>query len=120
MSIGAKIRKLRDNKKLSQAELAERLGISQTSLCNVEIGDSKKIDFLLMDKICKEFDVDFDYFTDEKQINKVKTNQGAIAYNIETVNNFPENIVEQIKQLVNDNKQKELRIKELESLLIKK
>lgn len=117
MSIGVKIRKLRDSKKLSQAELANRLGISQTALCNIESGEAKKIDFLLMNKVCEEFAVDFDYFIDGKQVNKVKTNQGAIAYNIETVNNFPDNIIGQLKQLIDDNKQKEARITELEILL---
>ena len=120
MSIGTKIRKLRDNKKLSQAELASRLGISQTALCNIEIGDSKKIDYLLMDKVCKEFDVDFDYFREGKNIINVKNNDnGFISCNhiVNTINNYPESIVEQIKQLIEDNKQKEIRIEELENLL---
>ena len=48
MNIGFKIRKLRENKKMSQNELALQLGISQTTLHNIETGNSHKIDFLLM------------------------------------------------------------------------
>ncbi|WP_310557211.1 helix-turn-helix transcriptional regulator [Flavobacterium sp.] len=117
MNVGYKIKKLREKRKMSQPDLAEILGISQTSLSHIENGIVKKLDFLLMDKICKEFDVDFEYFLEGKQINRVKTNQGAIAFNIETVNNFPENIIEQLKLLIEDNKQKDLRVKELENLL---
>jgi len=49
MSIGVKIKKLREYKKMSQNELALQLGISQTTLHNIETGNSHKIDFLLMD-----------------------------------------------------------------------
>lgn len=65
MGIGVKILKLRKIKKLSQPELAHRLGISQTTLCNIESDKCKKIDFLLMLKICKEFDVDFNHFIEK-------------------------------------------------------
>lgn len=72
-----------------------------------------------MDKICKEFDVDFGYFTENKQVNKVKKNEGTIAYNVGTVYNFPENLIEQLQSLVNEIKTKEAKIKELEALLKK-
>lgn len=62
MNIGIKAKKLRESNDLSQQELAHRLGISQTTLCNLESGNCKKIDFLLMVKICQEFDIAFDYF----------------------------------------------------------
>ena len=63
-SIGTKIRKLREGQAMSQDTLAEQLGISQTTLHNIECGNSKKIDFLLMDKISKIFEKDFEYFLD--------------------------------------------------------
>jgi transcriptional regulator with XRE-family HTH domain len=75
MSVGVKIRQLRDKKGLTQPELAARLGISQAALCNIESGDTKKVDFLLMDRICKEFKVDFDYFTEDKQVNHINKNK---------------------------------------------
>ena len=120
MRIGTKIRKLRDKAGITKPELAYRLGISQATLCNIESGETKKIDFLLMDKICKEFDVDFEYFIEEKQVNRVKENNGTIAYSIDNVNNCPENLIENIKSLINDNIEKTIKIKELEEKLRRK
>ena len=57
------------------------------------------------------------YFLEEKQVNKVKKNEGSvgvIGYNQGTINLFPEDIIEQIKKLVEDNKSKDIKIKELE------
>ena len=100
--------------------MAHRLGISQTALCDIESGKTKKIDFMLMDKVCKEFEVDFNYFKDDKQVNSVKKNVGGVVgNNNDTINNCPENIIEQIKLLIEDNKQKDLKIKELEVKLKK-
>ena len=62
MGIGIRIKRLREINNLSQPELAHRLGISQTTLCNIESGKCKKIHFLLMVKVCREFDIEFDYF----------------------------------------------------------
>ncbi len=66
MSIGVRIKRLRESFNLSQPELASRLGISQTTLCNIESDKCKKIDFLLMVKICQEFDITIDYFRKHK------------------------------------------------------
>ncbi len=113
MSVGFKIKKLREEKKLSQPELADILKISQSDLSKIENGRTKKIDFQLMDRVCKEFDVDFDYFTEEKQTNNVKKNEGTIAYSVGTINHFPENIIDQIKNLIIESKQKDEIIKGL-------
>jgi transcriptional regulator with XRE-family HTH domain len=51
MSVGFKIKKLREKKKLSQPELATILGISQAKLSNIENGHTKSVDFLLMNKV---------------------------------------------------------------------
>jgi transcriptional regulator with XRE-family HTH domain len=67
MSIGSKIKRLRESFNFSQPELACRLGISQTTLCNIESDKCKKIDFLMMVKVCQEFDVTIDYFLKDKQ-----------------------------------------------------
>lgn len=117
MDVGTKIRKLRDKSGITQPELAQRLEISQSALCNIESGDTKKIDFLLMDKICKEFGVDLEYFAEDKQVNNIKTNSGTVAYKVENVNQFPENLVDQIQLLIDENKKKEFKIKELEKKL---
>ncbi|MCZ8090105.1 helix-turn-helix transcriptional regulator [Flavobacterium sp.] len=67
MDIGTKIKRLRENKNITQTTLANKLGIAQNTLGLIENGDTKKIDFLLMDKICKIFEVDLNYFIDESK-----------------------------------------------------
>ena len=121
MEIGTKIKQLREKKRLSQSELASKLGIGQTTLGFIESGETKKVDFLLMDKICKEFDVDFEYFTQNSQINNLTELNGNIN-NQDPINLIKENILEQIKSLINDNKQKDILIDQLKSeiLLLKK
>ena len=104
MSIGTKIRKLRESKNLSQPQLSEILDISQSELSKIENNQTKKIDFLFMDKVCTFFEVESEFFREaDKQINKIKKNLGTIAYNIENVNNCPENILEQIKSIIDEN-----------------
>ena len=113
MSVGFKIKKLREERNLSQPELANILEISQSDLSKIENGRTKKIDFQLMDRVCKEFDVDFEYFIEERQTNNVKKNEGTIAYSVGTINHFPENIIDQIKNLITETKQKDEIIKGL-------
>ena len=62
MNIGFKIKKLREQKKQSQEMLSDHLKIGQTTLSNIENGCTDKIDFLLMDKICKLFKQFIDQF----------------------------------------------------------
>ena len=119
MSIGVKIRKLRETKKMSQDELALQLGISQATLHNIESGIFHKIDFLLMDKVCRFFDKDFSYFANDNVVNNnnVKENKGQISIGCEnvTVNNqHPESILIEIQNLINENKLLKAKIAELE------
>jgi len=116
MGVGIKIKRLREERKFSQPELAELLGISQSTLSNIESEASKKIDFLLMDKVCKVFDKDFSYFVDETIKNTIKENKGSVGtvgVNHGTINLFPEDIINQIKKLVEDNKAKDVEIAKL-------
>jgi transcriptional regulator with XRE-family HTH domain len=116
MSIGFKIKKLREEKNLSQTELASMLKISQPELSKIENDQVEKIDFLFMDKVCKYFDKDFDFFTENtNQINNVKKNTGTIAVNVGTINNCPENLLEQIKTIFDENIQNKEIIKALRS-----
>jgi transcriptional regulator with XRE-family HTH domain len=102
MTIGVKIAKLRKDNKISQPELAYKLDISQTALSEIESGKTKKIDFMLIDKICKIFDVDFYYFLEEEKIqfsfDKVEKNKGGnIGCKIDVINNnLPEGILENL------------------------
>jgi transcriptional regulator with XRE-family HTH domain len=102
MDIGTKIRKLREAKMLSQNDLALQLGISQTTLHNIEIGSSPKIDFLLMDKISRIFDKSLEYFLEDRTVNNnVKENKGQISCENFTINhNYPEFLLEELKKLL--------------------
>jgi len=116
MDIGTKIRKLREDKKMSQNELALQLGISQTTLHNIETGNPHKIDFLLMDKVCNIFDKDFSYFTSDHVVNNnVKENSGQISCENVTVNHHcPESILVEVQNLINENKLLKAKIAEIE------
>ena len=90
-----------NNKKWSQDELAAKLNITQTNLSAIESGKHDKIDFLLMDKICKVFEVDLNYFLDpngQKQIIKGENAKGYMAniYNI----SIPELLIEQFEKRI--------------------
>jgi len=101
MNIGTKIKILRESNRLSQSELAEKLDISQGQLCKIESGTVEKIDFLLMNKICDIFNVDFQYFLNDtvSQTNQDNNNcNSAISIfgNPVVNNNLPEIVIESI------------------------
>ena len=118
-SIGTKIRKLRESHAMSQGALSEKLGISQTTLHNIESGNSSKVDFLLMDKVCKVFKKDSDYFLDNNVVNNhIKENVGQICCENFTVNNHcSELLLEEVKKLIAS---KDEQIAFLKGLLEKK
>ena len=120
MNIGKKIRQLREAKLMSQNDLAFQLGISQTTLHNIETGYPQKIDFLLMDKICAIFDKDFSYFTSDNTVNHhVKENSGQISCEHFTVNNhYPKSLLTEIQKLIDENEALKVRVKELEGNLV--
>lgn len=117
MEIGTKIKVLREERNLSQVSLAKALEISQTALHYIETGQSKKVDVLLLDKICKVFDKELSYFMEDKIVNKVKINKGQISCENFTINNFPESILEDVKKLIEDNKSLRQEVAELNKKL---
>lgn len=62
IDIGFKIKKLREEKNLSQEQLANLLEISQSKLSKIENGRLKKIEMKLVLKFCKSIDVSLDDF----------------------------------------------------------
>ena len=109
MSIGTKIKRLRSQHKMSQEELAFKLNVAQTSISNFESNKTVP-DFLVMQKLCKEFDVDFEYFIeDTTNVNNVEKAENCnIGCNTGIVNTLPEGILEnmlkRIENLENLNK----------------
>jgi transcriptional regulator with XRE-family HTH domain len=99
-NIGFKIRHLREAQPLSQEAMADKLGISQSTLCKIENGFVDKVDFALMDRICKFFQIDLEFLLNDdscSQINKDNRNSAISMFGNSTVNNnFPENVIETI------------------------
>jgi transcriptional regulator with XRE-family HTH domain len=118
MTIGTKIRQLREDRGMSQQELALELGISQPTVHNIETDPQHKIDCLLMDKICNFFEKDLSYFiTDNVTNNNIKDNRGQVSCENFTVNNhYPESILAEIQNLIDENKVMRAKIAELEGV----
>lgn len=113
--IGIKIRKLRIANNLSQPELSDILGISQPTLCNIESGERKKIDFSLIQKICVVFNKELNYFTEAPSL-EIEPNINTIDNN-EAITGAILNLVDKFKVLIEDNKQKSKIIEVLENKL---
>ena len=113
--IGIKIRKLRIANNLSQPELSDILGISQPTLCNIESGERKKIDFSLIQKICVVFNKELNYFTEASSL-EIEPNIKTIDNN-EAITGAILNLVDKFKVLIEDNKQKSKIIEVLENKL---
>ncbi len=113
-TIGKKIRRLRVENNLSQPELSNLLGISQSTLCNIESGDRKKIDFSLIQKISIIFNKDLNYFKEDSDCLELDSNENQSEYN-EVVTGAFSIIIDQIRLLVKDNKTKSKIIQDLEN-----
>ncbi len=104
MTIGTKIKLLRDKKRMSQGELALKLGIGQTTLGSIENGDTKKIDFLLMDKVCKEFNVEFEYFIGETKLKQINKENGVGYMSENQTFNMSDKLIEQYEERIKEYK----------------
>ncbi len=118
-NIGIKIKLLREQARISQSEFSHILGISQTTLSNIECGSTKSIDFLVMAKICCYFRKGIDYFLSETMAQELKPNSGKTA-DIPVKNNYLENMLEQVKQLVEEYKILKVENMQLKEQLISK
>ncbi len=97
MTTGIKLRNLRIKKKLSQEELAEKIGVSQVTIGNWEQGKSIKHENVK--KLAEILDVPFDYLLEEKQINISQNNTENAANNVagfEIIIKTPNHIVDSL------------------------
>lgn len=69
MSVGIKIKSLREKKRLSQEELAQLIGVSQTTVGKWEQGKSIKHEHIK--KISEVLDIPVDYLLEEKKVQIV-------------------------------------------------
>jgi transcriptional regulator with XRE-family HTH domain len=88
-SVGFKIKKLREQKEMSQEDLAFRLDVSQSYLSKIENGSIEKLDFIFMQKVAEFFKVEPQYFLEGDTIFNVETSNNSAVGNIHvsTINN---------------------------------
>ena len=101
--IGFKIKQLRNNKKMSQADLALQLNISQARLSSIENGGTEKIDYLIIDRVCQIFGVKHEYFREDSQINNynIKVNKGNVSTNhFGNIYQCPDELILTIKSMI--------------------
>ncbi|WP_294234785.1 helix-turn-helix domain-containing protein [uncultured Chryseobacterium sp.] len=122
-SIGFKIKKLREQKEISQEDLAFQLDVSQSYLSKIENGAIEKLDFIFMQKIADFFKVEPQYFLEgdtivnnnvEKSTNSSVGNIGDTTINNTTDQNLLENVINNQHQI---NQLMEIQNKLIEKLL---
>lgn len=121
MSIGSKIRSLREEKRMSQTDLAHILDIEQATLSKIESDKTEKLDFLMINKLCDIFQKDFHYFLPEQgNTYNIENNNGVFLQKNEgTFNNFPPELLNLVKEILYTHEKQTLKIKELEEKLKK-
>lgn len=68
MDFASRLRELRLNKNLSQAELAKKLGVSKSRISMYELGE-REPDFYTLELIADFFNVDMDYLLGKKAVS---------------------------------------------------
>jgi transcriptional regulator with XRE-family HTH domain len=121
-TIGFKIKKLREQKSISQEDLAHQLDVSQSYLSKIETGAIEKLDFLFMQRVADFFKIEPQYFLEgdtiindiEESINSSIGNIGDTTINSNIDENLLKNLSinqDQINQLI------EMQNKLIEKLL---
>ncbi len=120
-SIGFKIKKLREQKEISQEDLAFQLEVSQSYLSKIENGAIEKLDFIFMQKISDFFKVEPQYFLDgDTFINDVENNNGMLVNNFNNANGVVNNVSEDLLKNVVNNQQQISQLMEMQNKLIEK
>ncbi len=65
--LGYKIKKLREQRNISQEQLATELDISQSKLSKIENNRTTKIDFALMTKLSDLFEISLEDFLERER-----------------------------------------------------
>ncbi len=102
--IGSRIKKLRSEKGYSQEYLADRLGVSQATLSNIESGKTKP-DIDVVKNVCEELEVAILELIEDRKTVYQENNEQAVGYIADTQNFYvSDKLIEQY----------EARIKELQ------
>jgi transcriptional regulator with XRE-family HTH domain len=104
MKTGTKLKLLREKNRMSQEELAHRVGVTQTTIGNWENGKSIKHEYI--SKLAKALEVPTDYLLIENENNSAvsvieKENMGdSFEFIIKASNHFFENLNRKIDFLI--------------------
>ncbi|WP_308003281.1 helix-turn-helix transcriptional regulator [uncultured Chryseobacterium sp.] len=120
-SVGFKIKKLREQKEMSQEDLAYQLEVSQSYLSKIENGSIEKLDFIFMQKVAEFFKVEPQYFLEgDTFINDIENNNGMLVNNFNNSNGIVNNVSEDLLKNVIDNQQQISQLMEMQNKLIEK
>ncbi|BEV03859.1 MULTISPECIES: helix-turn-helix domain-containing protein [Chryseobacterium] len=119
-SVGFKIKKLREQKEMSQEDLAFQLEVSQSYLSKIENGSIEKLDFIFMQKVAEFFKVEPQYFLEGDTIinNNVETSNNSSVGNVgdTNINNVDVDLFKSVMQ----NQQQISQLMEMQNKLIEK
>lgn len=104
MTTGTKIKQLRERNKISQLDLAIILGVGQTTIASIESGNTTKIDFHLINKLCKEFNVDFHYFVEDSKFKQINKDQSVENISENQNNTVYDKLIEQYEERIKEMK----------------
>ena len=90
MNFGEKIKELRKKRGFSQAELAEKIGVTQKTICNYENGTRFPKGQKIINGFADIFDVSIDYLLDDTEVDSNKKNI-KIEYKDEFISTAKEN-----------------------------
>lgn len=119
--IGFKIKRLREQKEISQEDLAFQLKVSQSYLSKIENGTIEKLDFIFMQRVADYFKVEPKYFLEDQivQNNSDNNHNSAVGniYSTVTINN---NIDEDLFKTIMQNHEQISQLMEMQNKLIEK
>lgn len=119
--IGFKIKRLREQKEISQEDLAFQLNVSQSYLSKIENGTIEKLDFIFMQRVADYFKVEPKYFLEDQivQNNSDNNHNSAVGniYSTVTINN---NIDEDLFKTIMQNHEQISQLMEMQNKLIEK
>lgn len=104
MLVAIKIRQLRELKRMSQEDLASKIGVSQVTIGKWEQGTSIK--HVYLKKLSETLDIPIDYLLEEKQINinpiieNPINNSHSFDVTVKTPNEVLEKLLDKIEKLL--------------------
>jgi len=119
--IGIKIKKLREQKEISQEDLAFHLDVSQSYLSKIENGTIEKLDFIFMQRVADYFKVEPKYFLEDQIVqNNSDNNHNSAVGNIYSTVTINTNIDQELFKTVMQNHEQISQLMEAQNRLIEK